>query len=176
MKIYSYSKSILGVIFTTALLIAVAHAQTSSVTTGSELESTGTITEYTPGSALVLDIGTGEPVQFKLSQNVVYADPDGTESKVSVLTFCTNSRAKLVSLSLDCCRLSGLSDFRLFAGKKTRHFGTIASCDCVWQHRSYTDLTDDHSTVLRTSFTGMETHHERIRAATQYRDKPCNLG
>jgi len=78
MKIYSYSKSILGVIFTTALLIAVAHAQTSSVTTGSELESTGTITEYTPGSALVLDIGTGEPVQFKLSQNVVYADSDGT--------------------------------------------------------------------------------------------------
>src|SRR6059058_4773693 len=78
MKIYSYSKSILGVIFAAALPIAVAHAQTSSVTTGSELESTGTITEYTPGSALVLDIGTGEPVQFKLSQNVVYADPDGT--------------------------------------------------------------------------------------------------
>ncbi|PYK81840.1 MAG: hypothetical protein DME37_03820 [Verrucomicrobia bacterium] len=78
MKIYSYSKSILGVIFAAALLIAVAHAQTSSVTTGSELESTGTITEYTPGSALVLDIGTGEPVQFKLSQNIVYADPDGT--------------------------------------------------------------------------------------------------
>ena len=78
MKIYSYSKSILGVIYAAALLIAVAHAQTSSVTTGSELESTGTITEYTPGSALVLDIGTGEPVQFKLSQNIVYADPDGT--------------------------------------------------------------------------------------------------
>ena len=78
MKIYSYSKSILGVIFAAALLIAVAHAQTSSVTTGSELESTGTITEYTPGSALVLDIGTGEPVQFKLSQNIVYAHPDGT--------------------------------------------------------------------------------------------------
>src|SRR5438105_5259625 len=76
--IHRYSKSILCVIFTTALLIAVAHAQTSSVTTGSELESTGTITEYTPGSALVLDIGTGEPVQFKLSQNIVYADPDGT--------------------------------------------------------------------------------------------------
>ena len=78
MKIYSYSKLILGVIFAAALLIAVAHAQTSSVTTGSELESTGTITEYTPGSALVLDIGTGELAQFQLSQNVVYADPDGT--------------------------------------------------------------------------------------------------
>jgi hypothetical protein len=78
MKIYSYSKSILGVICATALLIGIAHAQTSSVTTGSELESTGTITEYTPGSGLVLDIGTGEPVQFKLSGNVVYVDSDGT--------------------------------------------------------------------------------------------------
>jgi hypothetical protein len=78
MKTYSYSKSILGVIFAAALLIGVAYAQTSSVTTGSELESTGTITEYTPDSELVLDIGTGELVQFKLSQNVVYADPDGT--------------------------------------------------------------------------------------------------
>jgi hypothetical protein len=78
MKIYRYSKSILSVIFATALLIGVAHAQTSSVTTGSELESTGTISEYTPGTELVMDIGTGEPVQFKLSQNVVYADSDGT--------------------------------------------------------------------------------------------------
>jgi hypothetical protein len=77
MKIYSYSKSILGAICATALLIGVAHAQTSTVTTGSELESTGTISEYTPGSDLVLDIGTGEPVQFKLSDNVVYADSDG---------------------------------------------------------------------------------------------------
>ena len=78
MKIYSHSKSILSVIFATALLIGVAHAQTTSVTTGSELESTGTISEYTPDTELVLDIGTGEPVQFKLSQNVVYADSDGT--------------------------------------------------------------------------------------------------
>jgi len=68
MTIYSYSKSILGVIFATALLIGVAHAHTSTVT--------GTISEYTPGSELVLDIGTGEPVQFKLSQNVVYVDSD----------------------------------------------------------------------------------------------------
>src|SRR5437868_12282171 len=76
MKIYT--KSILGVIFAAALLIGFAHAQTSGITTGSELESTGTISEYTPGGALVLDVGTGELVQFKLSENVVYADPDGT--------------------------------------------------------------------------------------------------
>jgi hypothetical protein len=92
MKICSYSKSILGSIFATALLIGVAHAQTSSITTGSELESTGTITEYTPGSALVLDIGTGELVQFQLSQNVVYADPDGTLLEAAGLS--TNQRIR----------------------------------------------------------------------------------
>jgi hypothetical protein len=94
MKIYNYSKSILGVIFATALLIGVAHAQTSSVTTGSELESTGIITEYTPGSALVVDIGTGELVQ--LSQNVVYADPDGTLLEAPGLS--TNQRIRVYYL------------------------------------------------------------------------------
>jgi hypothetical protein len=93
MKIYSYSKSILGVMFAVALLIGVAHGQTSSITTGSELESTGTISEYTPGSALVLDIGTGELVQFKLSQNVVYADPDGTALEAPGLS--TNERIRV---------------------------------------------------------------------------------
>ena len=93
MKIYRYSKSILGVIFATALLTGVAHAQTSSITTGSELESTGTISEYTPGSELVLDIGTGELVQFQLSQNVVYADPDGTVLETPGLS--TNRRIRV---------------------------------------------------------------------------------
>ena len=93
MKIYSYSKSILGAVCAAARLMGVAHAQTSSVTTGSELESTGTISEYTPGSELVLDIGTGEPVQFKLSQNVVYADPDGTVLETPGLS--TNLRIRV---------------------------------------------------------------------------------
>ena len=93
MKIHSYSKSILGAIFAAALLIGVAHAQTSSVTTGSELESTGTISEYTPGGALVLDIGTGELVQFQLSQNVVYADSDGTALEAPGLS--TNLRIRV---------------------------------------------------------------------------------
>ena len=93
MKIYSYSKSILSVIFAATLLIGVAHAQTSSVTTGSELESTGTISEYTPGSDLVLDIGIGEPVQFQLSQNVVYVDSDGTVLEAPGLT--TNQRIRV---------------------------------------------------------------------------------
>ena len=98
MKISSYTKSIRGVIFAVALLIGVAHAQTSSVTTGSELESTGTISEYTPGSELVLDIGTGELVQFKLSQNVVYADPDGTVLEAPGLS--TNQRIRVYYIRL----------------------------------------------------------------------------
>jgi len=93
MKIHSYSKSILGAVCAAALLIGVAHAQTSSVTTGSELESTGTISEYTPGSTLVLDIGTGELVQFQLSQNVVYVDPDGTVLESPGLS--TNQRIRV---------------------------------------------------------------------------------
>ena len=71
------SKSTLGVICAAALLIGFAHAQTSGTTTVSGVESTGTISQYTPGSALVLDTGSGEPVQFKLSKNVTYADSDG---------------------------------------------------------------------------------------------------
>ena len=93
MKICSYSKSILGGLFAAAFLIGVAQAQTSSVTTGSELESTGIITEYTPGSELVLDIGIGDPVQFKLSQNVVYVDSDGTELEAPALS--TNLRIRV---------------------------------------------------------------------------------
>ena len=93
MKIHSYSKSIISVIFAAALLIGVAHAQTSSITSGSELESTGNITEYTPGGALVLDIGTGEPVQFQLSQNVVYDDADGTMLEAPGLN--TNERIRV---------------------------------------------------------------------------------
>jgi len=86
-------KSILGVICAAALLIGLAHAQTSSTTSVSGAESTGTITNYTPGSVLVLDTGTGEPVQFKLSKKVVYADSDGKVIEAAGLT--TNRRIRV---------------------------------------------------------------------------------
>jgi hypothetical protein len=89
MKIYS---KILGVIFAAGLLIEVAHAQTPGVGTGPELESTGVIADYTD-NALVLDIGIGEPVQFKLSSNVVYVDSDGTVLEAPALS--TNSRIRV---------------------------------------------------------------------------------
>ena len=41
------------------------------------MESTGTITEYTPDSSLVLDTGSGEPVHFVFGRNVTYVGADG---------------------------------------------------------------------------------------------------
>ena len=88
----TYSKSILGVIFAVAFLAGVAHTQTPSVTTGPELESTGVIADYTD-NALILDVGIGEPVQFKLRQNVVYVDSDGTVLETPALS--TNLRIRI---------------------------------------------------------------------------------
>lgn len=82
-------KTVFGVICATALLIVVAHAQTStssttSTTAGGTTESTttttessGTITEYSPGTSIVLNTGSGEPVHYKFSQHVTYVTPDG---------------------------------------------------------------------------------------------------
>jgi len=82
-------KSIFGVICAAALLSTLAHAQTSSTTTTapSSGEMTGTIKQYTPGSLLVLETLTpNEPVQFKLSKNVTYADTDGKTIEAAGLT------------------------------------------------------------------------------------------
>jgi hypothetical protein len=82
-------KTVFGVICATALLIAVAHAQTSSSSTTSTTaggttqstttttESAGTITEYTPGSTIVLNTGSGEPVHYKFGTHVTYVTADG---------------------------------------------------------------------------------------------------
>ena len=81
-------KLFLGFICATALLIAVAQAQTSSTSTttstgtGSETTTTttenmGTVTEFTPGTALTLSTGSGEPVKYKFSKNVTYVTADG---------------------------------------------------------------------------------------------------
>lgn len=84
----------LGVICAAALLIGFAHAQTSSTSTASEGESTGTIKDYTPGSVLVLETLTpNEPIQFKLSKNVTYADADGKVIQAAGLT--TNQRVRV---------------------------------------------------------------------------------
>lgn len=83
-------KTVLGFICATALFVAGAYAQTSSTssttTTGAggttestttTTESAGTITEYSPGSSIVLNTGSGEPIHYKFSKNVTYVTPDG---------------------------------------------------------------------------------------------------
>src|SRR2546423_841080 len=78
------------------LIIAVVHAQPTSGSpdpkTGTEM--TGTIKEYTPGIALVLEtLAPSEPVQFKLSKNVTYADADGKPIEAAGLT--TNQKVRV---------------------------------------------------------------------------------
>jgi hypothetical protein len=87
-------KSILGVICAAALLIGFAHAQTSNPDPRAGAEMTGTIKEYTPGSLLVLEtLAPSEPVQFKLSKNVTYADTDGKAIEAAGLT--TNRKVRV---------------------------------------------------------------------------------
>jgi hypothetical protein len=86
-------KSMLGVICSAALLIGLAHAQTSGTTTASGAESTGTIKEYT-GSVLVVEtLVPNEPIQFKLSKKVTYVDADGKVVEAPGLT--TNQKVRV---------------------------------------------------------------------------------
>jgi hypothetical protein len=58
------------------------------------VEMTGTIKEYTPGTSLVLEtLAPSEPVQFKLSKNVTYADADGKTIEAAGLT--TNQKVRV---------------------------------------------------------------------------------
>jgi hypothetical protein len=76
------------------LMTVIAQAQR---TTGDPIrgaEMTGTVKEYTPGIALVLEtLAPSEPVQFKLSKNVTYADADGKAIEAAGLT--TNSKIRV---------------------------------------------------------------------------------
>ena len=84
-------KSILSVAFATALMGSVAWAQTSSSsttvatgtsgatekTTTTTTESTGTVTEFTPGQALILKTEAAEPLHYKFGKTVTYVTSDG---------------------------------------------------------------------------------------------------
>jgi hypothetical protein len=83
-------KSIVSVAFATALMGSVAFAQTSSSsttvatgtnggteTTTTTTESTGTITEFTPGHHLFLKTEAAQPVQYKFGKTVTYVTSDG---------------------------------------------------------------------------------------------------
>jgi hypothetical protein len=86
-------KTILLIAYVSVSLAIVAAAQNSSTstvpptagTTVPSMESTGTITEYTPDSSLVLDTGSGEPVHFIFGKNVTYIGADGQPVEASGL-------------------------------------------------------------------------------------------
>jgi hypothetical protein len=96
-------KAILGLTCAALLLsTAFANAQTSTGTTSDPkggVEMTGTIKEYTPGSSLILEtLAPSEPVQFKLSKNVTYADTDGKTIEAAGLT--TNKKVRVHYLKI----------------------------------------------------------------------------
>jgi len=83
-------KLFFGAIFATALSASLALGQTSSTSTTvatdpagttqsstTTTESTGTITEFTPGSALILKTEAAEPVRYKFGKSVTYVTADG---------------------------------------------------------------------------------------------------
>ncbi len=83
-------KSFLSVTFATALMGLVAYGQTSTSsttvatgkngateTTTTTTESAGTVTEFTPGQALILKTETAEPVHYKFGKTVTYVTSDG---------------------------------------------------------------------------------------------------
>jgi hypothetical protein len=78
------------------LMAAVVQAQPTSGSPDPKpgVEMTGTIKEYTPGVAIVLEtLAPSEPVHFKLSKNVSYADKDGKAIEAAGLT--TNQKVRV---------------------------------------------------------------------------------
>ena len=83
-------KLFLSVTFATALMGFVAYGQTSSSsttvaagtngtteTTTTTTESTGTVTDFTPGQMMVLKTEAAEPMRYKFGKTVTYVTSDG---------------------------------------------------------------------------------------------------
>jgi hypothetical protein len=83
-------KSIVSIAFATVLVGSVAYGQTSSSsttvatgaggtteTTTTTTESTGMVTDFTPGQTLVLKTEAEQPLRYKLSKKVTYVTADG---------------------------------------------------------------------------------------------------
>lgn len=94
-------KSLFAAFCVVALLTTFMHAQTSSATAASG-EVSGTVKEYTPGSLLVLDtLAPNEPVQFKLSKKVTYADTDGKPIEAAGLTMNQKVQVHYIKVGAD---------------------------------------------------------------------------
>ena len=82
----------LAAIFVAALVQAQPTSGSPDPKTGAEM--TGTIKEYTPGMALVLEtVAPSEPVHFKLSKTITYLDADGKTLEAAGLT--TNQKVRV---------------------------------------------------------------------------------
>ena len=97
-------KSILAFICAAAFLTTTIYGQPTTTSpdpkTGAEM--TGTIKEYTAGSLLVLEtLAPSEPVQFKLSKNVTYADTDGKTIEAAGLTMNRKVRVHYNKIGAD---------------------------------------------------------------------------
>ena len=83
-------KLFFSVTFATALMGLVAYAQTSSSsttvatgtngtteTTTTTSESTGTVTDFTPGQMMVLKTEAAEPMRYRFGKSVTYVTSNG---------------------------------------------------------------------------------------------------
>lgn len=83
-------KTVFGIVSALALFVCLANAQTSSTTsttttgatgttesTTTTTEASGTITDFTPGSSIVLSTGAGEPTHYRFGKTVTYVTPSG---------------------------------------------------------------------------------------------------
>jgi hypothetical protein len=95
-------KQLLALICGAILFVAYAQAQTSTsstttsgagpattsetrdtATSSSMSNSSGTVTDYTPGAAITIDPGTGQPVHFIIGKTVQIVTPDGKVIKAA---------------------------------------------------------------------------------------------
>ena len=86
------------------LIAAIAQAQPTAGSPDPKggAEMTGTIKEYTPGTALVLEtLAPSEPVHFRLSKTVTYADADGKTIEAAGLTMNQKVRVHYVKVGGD---------------------------------------------------------------------------
>ncbi len=87
---FNMTKIILSFSSAFALMATVAFAQTSTSsttvatengrdtqTTTTTTENFGTVTEFTPGTTLMLKTEAAQPVRYKFSKTVTYVTPDG---------------------------------------------------------------------------------------------------
>ena len=72
---------VLSLVLATAMVLPMAHAQTSPTSTAGAAESIsqsrGTVVDYSAGASLVVNTGSGEPVHYRFGKTVTYINDEG---------------------------------------------------------------------------------------------------